>query len=55
MLNGLLRHYGFEDGPATEYFRLHAGAADGSRPAAGEEVQRSYWQLLDGVEALAAR
>jgi pyrroloquinoline quinone (PQQ) biosynthesis protein C len=55
MLNGLLRHYGFEEGAATDYFRLHAGLAGESRSAAGEEVRRSYWFLLDGVERLAGR
>lgn len=55
MLNGLLRHYGFEDGAATEYFSLHARFASESPSAGGEEVRRSYWMLLDGVEALAAR
>lgn len=71
MLNGLLRHYGFEDGPATEYFRLRAGAdPEPSRPhleqcgvdldpelliEQAEVVHRSYWLLLDGVESYARR
>jgi pyrroloquinoline quinone (PQQ) biosynthesis protein C len=54
MLNGLLRHYGFEQGAATEYFRLHAQPCGDSPSGRAEEVRRSYWMLLDGVEALAA-
>ncbi|HKZ13144.1 MAG TPA: hypothetical protein VJL81_04780 [Solirubrobacterales bacterium] len=55
MLNGLLRHYGFEEGPATEYFRLHTGTVEEPQSAINEEVNRSYWLLLDGVESLARR
>lgn len=55
MLNGLLRHHGFAEGAATEYFRLHAGLGDRSQTVHSDEVHRSYWLLLDGVESLARR
>jgi pyrroloquinoline quinone (PQQ) biosynthesis protein C len=70
-LSGLLDHYGFSAGAATEYFRLHAvvdhqhaklmrsqleGLLDRVDPqpllAQAEAVHRSYWRLLDDVEAL---
>jgi pyrroloquinoline quinone (PQQ) biosynthesis protein C len=54
MLNALLRHHGFEEGQATEYFRLHAELADDWPASRSAEVNRSYWLLLDGVEALGA-
>jgi hypothetical protein len=54
-LNALRRHYGFEEGPVTEYFRLHAEVADDWTTSRSAEVQRSHWLLLDGVEALGPR
>ncbi|MBS1678322.1 MAG: hypothetical protein JST08_13160 [Actinobacteria bacterium] len=55
MLNGLLRHYGFDEGLATEYFRLHAGTTAEPRGEIGEAVNRAYRGLLDGVVELAER
>ncbi len=36
-LDGLLEHYGFEDGPATEYFKVHA-ERDHEHAAASREL-----------------
>jgi len=49
-LDGLLDHYGFEDGPATEYFRLHA-----VRDAEHAALARSALSELarDGAEQVA--
>lgn len=71
-LEALVRHYAFDDGPATEYFRVHARLdrdhaalmratldrllADADTEALldqAEAVHRSYWEMLDGLEALA--
>jgi pyrroloquinoline-quinone synthase len=68
--DGLLRHYGYESGPATAYFDVHVErdvehAAEGreliaqlghdaSLASEAEAVLRANWELLDGVEALTA-
>jgi pyrroloquinoline quinone (PQQ) biosynthesis protein C len=53
MLNGLLRHYGFEAGPATEYFSSAALRVEA--PAGrGGAIEIAYWKMLDGFEAAAA-
>lgn len=55
MLSGLVRHYGFERGEAgTEYFRLHATLPEAESSDHDEEVNGTYWKLLDGVEMLGA-
>jgi pyrroloquinoline-quinone synthase len=70
---GLLAHYGVQEGPATAYFDLHArldvehaaqaraaleprlAAADADRLVAeAEAVLKANWELLDGVEQVAA-
>jgi hypothetical protein len=54
MLSGLLRHYGFEEGAATEYFGLHAGLGVEAPVGSGGEIELAYWKMLDGFEALGA-
>ncbi len=55
MLNGLLRHYRFQEGEATEYFSLHVALDEGSADGRDGEVELAYRKMLDGVEALGVR
>jgi pyrroloquinoline-quinone synthase len=52
-LDGLVEHYGFEEGPATEYFALHA-ERDFEHAAASRELIEKLATPAD-VERLAAR
>jgi pyrroloquinoline-quinone synthase len=52
-LEGLVEHYGFEEGPATEYFELHA-ERDFEHAAASRELIEKLATDAD-VERLAAR
>lgn len=56
MLNGLLRHYGFEPGPATDYFSLHAAPGEAgrvAREALGPLLADcEHERLLDQAEAV---
>jgi pyrroloquinoline-quinone synthase len=71
--DGLIAHYGVDEGPATAYFDLHArldvehaaqaraaleprlAGADADRLVVeAEAVLRANWELLDGVERVAA-
>jgi pyrroloquinoline-quinone synthase len=40
-LEGLIRHYGLEEGPATEYFSLHAELDEAHAAQSRELIQRS--------------
>ena len=49
LLDGLLEHYAFQDGPATAYFRAYAAAPAGAPDA--DAARRACWAMLDRLEA----
>jgi pyrroloquinoline-quinone synthase len=52
-LEGLVEHYGFEEGPATEYFSLHAERDVEHAAESGEELARLASEA--DIDRLAAR